>query len=70
MGEYHKFKYPGMKKSMAGPSKEVEEEIVGKKGKKKGKRDYSILMKILKGFKQVKKMGGKSKKKDNPGHSY
>lgn len=67
----HRFIYPGprgKKKGMGGPSKEMEEEIVGKK--KKGKRDYSILGKIFKGYKKVREMGKKKKKKDNPGHSY
>lgn len=44
------------KKRMAGPSKETEEEITKKK---KGKRDYSILGKIFKGFKQVRELAKK-----------
>jgi len=45
------------RKRMAGPSEEVEEEIT----KKKGKRDYSILGKIFKGFKKVRELGKKGK---------
>jgi len=36
-------------------------------GPKKGKRDYSIIGKVMRGYKTVKELG---KKKDNPGHSY
>lgn len=57
-------KIAAAKRKAASPSKKVEEEITGKK---KGKRDYSILGKIMKGYKTVRKLG---KKKDNPGHSY
>jgi len=46
------------KKRMAGPSQEVEEEMT-----KERKRDFSILGKIWKGYKQVREMSRPKKKK-------
>lgn len=53
-----KKKLKGLTKKHGGPSPEIEEEMT-----KERKRDFSILGKIWKGYKQVKGLTKKKKKK-------
>lgn len=66
---HHKYTTPKKeeaKHKAASPSKKTEDEILGKK---KGKRDYSILRKIWKGYKAVKKLGKKNSEQRKKNHA-